>query len=167
MSVNVEERPDDAPQSSLVADLVGSEGRMLADDLERARVLLRDGMNKIASFVGVLQRSAERAHQLANAAGEKDAAAISSALSTIQADADQAMMGLQLEDILGQLIEGTRSRVSAFSQLSHELAELVAQRPSLVPSAPNLELKLNAVKTGREQTLVSQGSLDAGDTELF
>src|SRR6185369_932543 len=126
----------------VVVDLVGSEGRMLAHDLEQARVLLRDGMAKISSFVSVLQESVARAHQLANVTGERDAIAITRALSTIQADADQAMMGLQLEDILGQLIEGTQARVGAFSQLS-------------------------TVKEGRERVVVGQSSLDAGDAELF
>ena len=164
----IDDQPEVAvPERPVVVDLVGGEGRMLADDLERARLLLRDGMAKIASFVGVLQRSAERAHQLANADGGHDAVAITGALAALQSHADQAMLGLQLEDILGQLIEGTRARVGAFSELSTQLAELVALRPSLAPSVQRLETELNAVKQNREQAVVAQGSLDAGETELF
>jgi hypothetical protein len=154
------------PESAVVVDLIGNEGRLLADDLERARVLLRDGMAKIASFVSVLQESAERAHQLANV-GEQDAAAITRALSTIQVDAARAVMGLQLEDILGQLIEGTRARVGAFSQLSTALAELVARRPSLAPCVQALAPELKALTEGRANSAVSQGALEATEVELF
>lgn len=153
------------PEPPVVVDLVGNEGRMLAEDLERARVLLRDGMGKIANFVSVLQRSAEMAHELAQS--QHGSSGLTQALSNLQAEANQAMMGLQLEDILGQLIEGTRARVGAFSQLSTALAELVAQRPSLAPSMHSLAGELKAVKDGRQNSTVRQGALEASEVDLF
>jgi hypothetical protein len=168
MSSNEDQSLEPVPADRhAVVDLVGGEGRLLAQDLERARALLRDGMSKIAGFVSLLRQSAERAHQLASAGGDRDGVAITDALSTLQAEADQAMMGLQLEDILGQLIEGTQARVGAFSQLSTELAALVAVRPSLAPSVEKLGADLSSAQQGRERGAVAQGSLDAGDTELF
>lgn len=152
---------------AIVSDMIGDEGRKLAQDLERARTLLRDGMTKIAGFVNVLQASAERAHQFAIATSDRNPASLDSELDKIRQEAAQAMLGLQMEDILGQLIEGTQRRVSAFSSMSAELATLVAERPSLAPDVERLEAELTNARREREQRVVAQESLDAGDAELF
>jgi hypothetical protein len=135
MPVFEETEPSLRDRTSEVVSLVGGEGQMLADDLERARLLLRDGMSKIATFVTLLQESADRAHQLASSTGERTHVEITTELASIRSDAHQALLGLQLEDILGQLIEGTRARVGTFSQLSTELAEPVSKRPRLFPGS--------------------------------
>ncbi len=167
MPATKKSEPAPRDDRSEVVSLVGGEGQMLADDLERARLLLRDGMSKIATFVSLLQESVERAQHLASSTGEPAHEDITTELSSIRAEAGRAMLGLQLEDILGQLIEGTRARIGAFSVLSTELAELVSRRPSLAPSVQKLQAELSASREARERTAVDQGSLDPGDTELF
>jgi len=154
--------PDPAPS---LLDAVQGNALRMTQDLDRARELLRDAMSKIASFVQVLNEGVEHAQALTRDERASEGSALESALNAMKSDARQAMLGLQVEDVLGQLIEGTRVRLDAFSSLSTELAQLVTQHPSVLPPE-SLHKQLQTLHDTRTAA-VAQTSLDAGESELF
>lgn len=160
MDTEIKPAESNEPGASMLG-VVQNEGQRLAQDLERARALLRDAMGKIASFVQALNDGVEHAHSLS----EHQPSELQAALNALRNDATKAMLGLQVEDVLGQLIEGTRARLDMFSSVSSALAELVSQRPSLKPS-PDVEERLRSIQD-TQLTSVKQTSLDAGEAELF
>ncbi|HET9929640.1 MAG TPA: hypothetical protein VFQ35_03090 [Polyangiaceae bacterium] len=151
-----------------VSKLIHEEGGTLEQDLVRARELLRDAMAKIADFVTVLQESTAHARELSQLSKESEQAGrLTQVLDSIQSEATSAILGLQVEDVLGQLIEQTQRRIAALSRLSTTVAKVIDERPSLHPKDGKIHAHIAELEAERARVCVAQASLDSGDAELF
>jgi hypothetical protein len=87
----------------------------------------------------------------------------------VLSQSERAILGLQLEDVLGQLLEYTRKRADGLSKIAAALAEAVdreslAQRDSL---HDRLKAAMAEADERANRSVVDQQSLDTGDVELF
>jgi hypothetical protein len=87
----------------------------------------------------------------------------------VLSQSESAILGLQLEDVLGQLLEFTRQRAEGMSTLAATLADAV-DRDRLAQNSSLQQRLLTAVAKVDERAgsrVVEQHSLDRGDVELF
>jgi hypothetical protein len=158
--------------------VIGREREAMEDELVRARELLRDGMAKLHGFFDALRASVSSQAVLLSKLNDENVAAADrrATLSQLFADhervlsqSETAILGLQLEDVLGQLIEFTRLRAEGMSTLAATLAEAV-DHEQLAQNTALQERLLNALAKADERAgnrAVEQDSLSRGDVELF
>jgi hypothetical protein len=174
------EDPAPAPGSG-VPDLhpvIGRERDAMEEELLRARELLRDGMAKLHMFFDALRASVSAQSLLLEKLGDESVAVDDRRATLHQLFADQervlsqsesAILGLQLEDVLGQLLEFTRKRAEGMSTLASTLAE-VMDHNQLARDADLQQRLRHAVAQVDERAagrMVEQDSLNRGDVELF
>lgn len=162
----------------MLEPVIGRETIAMEDELVRARELLRDGMGRLHQFFDVLRSSvAAQADSLSRLSDEAtDATARKAAIDALVIDhqrvvsqSETAVLGLQLEDVLGQLLDYSRRRAAGLSQIASALAEAVDQQ-TVAPNVSiqeRLRLALADVDERALQCSVAQTSLDTGDVELF
>jgi hypothetical protein len=80
--------------------------------------------------------------------------------------ADTATLALQLDDMLGQLLEFTRLRVQGPATLTAALAD-VANQPESAPAQVQLVSALEEIERHAANRMVDQQSLEVGEVELF
>ncbi|MEY4577247.1 MAG: hypothetical protein RL701_1950 [Pseudomonadota bacterium] len=158
--------------------MIGRERLAIGEDLARARELLRDGMSRLQQGFDALRSSVDaQASSLSTLRDEaSDGEARTAAIAELARDhqhllkhSESVMMGLQLEDILGQLLDFTRQRAEGLSQIAATLAEAV-DRESLVRRESlheRLKTAVAAVDKRADALCVQQESLATGDIELF
>ena len=158
--------------------VIGREREAMEEELVRARELLRDGMTKLHTFFDALRGSVTTQTVLLSKLSDDDVQAEErrATLQELLADSERvrsqsesAILGLQLEDVLGQLLEFTRQRADGISTLAEALAEAV-DRDRLAQNSSLQERLRSAVARVDERArnrAVEQSSLDRGDVELF
>lgn len=158
--------------------VIGRERMAMEEELVRARELLRDGMAKLHGFFDTLRESVNAQSELLEKLGDASVGAEDRQATLHQLFADQArvrsqsesaILGLQLEDVLGQLLEYTRRRADGLSNLAATLADAVDH--SSLRQNVELHERLRSVVAEVDQRandrIVSQESLGSGDIELF
>jgi hypothetical protein len=87
----------------------------------------------------------------------------------VLSQSETAILGLQLEDVLGQLLEYTRKRAEGLSTLAATLAEAVDHDTLAQNSALQQRLQhiVAQVDERAASKVVQQESLGSGDVELF
>ena len=158
--------------------VIGRERDAMEEELVRARELLRDGMNKLHAFFDALRGSVTTQAALLSKLGDDNVQA-EERRATLQellidservlSQSESAILGLQLEDVLGQLLEFTRQRAEGMSTLAAALAEAI-DRDRLAQNSALQERLLLAVAKVDERAgnrAVKQDSLERGDVELF
>jgi hypothetical protein len=158
--------------------VIGRERDAMEEELVRARELLRDGMTKLHAFFDALRSSVTTQAVLLSKLGddnvqaEERRATLQELLSDserVLSQSESAILGLQLEDVLGQLLEFTRQRADGMSTLAAALAEVV-DRDRLAQNSSLQERLRDAVAKVDERAgnrMVEQESLERGDVELF
>lgn len=173
-------KPAAAPSPALpdLHPVIGRERDAIADELLRARELLRDGMAKLHMFFDALRVSVSTQAVLLSSLGdgtlqaEQRQATLQQLLKDsehVLSQSESAILGLQLEDVLGQLLEYARERADGMLTLASALADAVdpdrvAQNSSL---QERLLRALARVDERAARRVVDQVSLDRGDVELF
>lgn len=157
--------------------MIREEAAVVHEQLTQARELLRDGMAKLAeSFTetrqAVLMRDQLTADYLAASdleERERLEAALREHRENMQRRTDAGMLGLQVEDMLGQLIEQVRARSSALAALAAALGRdfdrAVVQAD--VERVRELDELVAALRAAAQSVFVTQSSADAGEVELF
>jgi chromosome segregation ATPase len=169
-----------AAPTALMPDLhpvIGRERDAMEEELMRARELLRDGMAKLHGFFDALRASVGAQASLLNKLGDETVHADDRRATLHQLFADHenvlsqsetAILGLQLEDVLGQLLEYTRKRAEGLSTLASALAEAVDHDTLAQNSALQQRLQTIVAQVDeRAGSAVQQESLGSGDVELF
>lgn len=158
--------------------VIGREREAMEEELLRARELLRDGMAKLHGFFDALRASVgAQATLLSKLSDEtvqlEDRKATIDQLfvdhQSVLSQSETAILGLQLEDVLGQLLEYTAKRAEGLSTLASALAEAIdhdtlAQNSVLVERLREI---LAQVDQRAASKVVQQESLGSGDVELF
>jgi hypothetical protein len=80
--------------------------------------------------------------------------------------ADTATLALQLDDMLGQLLEFTRLRVQGLATLTAALAD-VANQPESAPAQVQLVSALEEIERHDANRMVDKQALEVGEVELF
>lgn len=181
MSLNHSDTKELAPTQHAVPimePVIGRERLAMEDELTRARALLRDGMARLHDFFDALRCNVDlQAASLSRLSDETtDVAARKAALDALARDhqrvlsqAENAVLGLQLEDVLGQLLEYSKERAAGLSQIASALAQAVDQQ-AIAPSEAvqeRLRMAVADVEKRSNQCSVGQTSLDDGGVELF
>jgi hypothetical protein len=157
-----------------LARAIAREQSELDDELQRANQLLHEGMAKLHDFFDELR--SQSVVQLKLAATLVDPAASESerqnaiermfaASERMRQRADTSMLALQLDDMLGQLLECTRNRVQGLATLTSALAD-VASEPSATAHA-HLTAALKEIERHADNRMVDQETLSVGNVELF
>jgi hypothetical protein len=171
------EQPARVSRSKL-APAIGREREAVEQQLEQARRLLRDGMDKLHGFFETLRTNVEAQTGLLTTLRDEtlDPETRKDALIKLLGDqqhvrtqSESAILGLQLEDMLGQLLDFTRQRVDSLSVLASALADAVdidalAKNPAAVERVQNALQEVHRMAGAR---MVNQQNLDVGDIELF
>lgn len=173
-----EKHPTPAETMPDLQPVIGRERMAMEEELVRARELLRDGMAKLHGFFDALRASVNAQAGLLEKLSDEsmraeDKKATLHQLFTdherVLSQSETAILGLQLEDVLGQLLEYTRRRADGLSNLAATLADAV-DHSSLRQNA-ELHERLRSVVAEVDQRandrIVSQESLGSGDIELF
>lgn len=160
-----------------IPPVIDRETESLRDELVQAGSLLRDGMLKLQTFVTSMQQTihalGEGLERLEAAKGGGERAAQLAALKELQTTAvqhvDEAVVGLQLEDILGQLLDYANRRVGGLSNVALAMAAILRQGnfPESHAALDELAQALAEVNRRAHDRAVAQESMTAGDIELF
>lgn len=158
--------------------VIGREREAMEEELLRARELLRDGMTKLHDFFDALRASVGAQAVLLsklrddNVHADDRRATLHQLLSDhehVLSQSESAILGLQLEDVLGQLLEFTRVRAEGMSSLADALAEAVDHDRVAQNSSLHKRLLTAVAKVDERAAIhaVEQDSLNQGDVELF
>jgi hypothetical protein len=158
--------------------VIARERAAMDSDLVRARELLRDGMAKLHGFFDALNATFSAQSELLSKLGNARTpdAERASTLAQLRADHEQvlslsqtAILGLQLEDVLGQLLDYTRKRADGVSSLANLLKQVMDAAALAGDSALREQLRrlLEEAEQRSHDLAVRQESLGGGDVELF
>lgn len=160
-----------------IPPVVGREAETLREDLLRAGTLLRDGMLKLQNFVQsmhvTLHEMGECIERAQTMRDETSQAALLTQLQQLQITAltqtDQAFIGLQLEDILSQLLDYANRRAGGLSSVALATAEILRHGafPNEHAALDELTLTIATVNQRANERAVTQESMSTGDVELF
>ncbi|MET0389280.1 MAG: hypothetical protein ABW321_25125 [Polyangiales bacterium] len=165
-------------RTSLIGPVIGREQEAMEEELVRARELLRDGMTKLHGFFDALRSSVNAQSDLLSKLRDETADTESRASTihqliddhkSVLTQSETAILGLQLEDVLGQLLEYTRQRASGLSKIASALSEAIdhdelAQNRAL---SDKLKTAVDEVDKRSQNRVVDQESLEPGDIDLF
>jgi hypothetical protein len=160
-----------------VPTIVERELQAVQEQLTLARQQLRDGILKLAGHFEQLQRATAQQESLLSAfAGISDEIERDAALSEIsrlqcemRASSTSAVLGLQLEDVMGQLLDHTHGRLTRLAAVATAITELLqgVDNQQRQQAAAQLGAVLADVERQALGCAVEQSSLAAGDVELF
>lgn len=165
-------------RASLIGPVIGREQEAMEEELLRARELLRDGMTKLHGFFDALRASVNSQADLLGKL--RDEASDSEQRTTtihqliddhksVLTQSETAILGLQLEDVLGQLLEYTRQRANGLSKIASALSEAIDHDELAQNSALHDKLKtaVDEVDKRAQSRVVDQETLEPGDIDLF
>lgn len=161
--------------------LLQREGAGMQSELARATQLLHEGMERLGSFFATVndamkdQQALVREVMLANADGDAAAASLE-ALDTLvretRLQADSAVVALQLDDMLGQLLAHTQRRLTRVVSLAESVSALAqvadgSESAEVIDAASHVHEHVHRIRTHPDTMVVPATELAVGEVELF